>query len=78
MSSLVEAVRLARAAYVLVTLRPVGDVAAGAFMDRFYRHWLAQARSVPAAALQRTQRDYIEGRAKGDWTSFVLIGGAVL
>jgi CHAT domain-containing protein len=52
-------------------------VAAGAFMDRFYRHWLAQARSDPAAALQQTQRDYIEGRASGDWTSFILIGGVV-
>jgi CHAT domain-containing protein len=62
---------------VLVTLRPVGDVAAGEFMDRFYRHWLAQARSDPAAALHQTQRDYIGGRDKGDRDSFILIGGTV-
>jgi hypothetical protein len=52
-------------------------VAAGEFLDRFYRHWLAQARSDPAAALHQTQRDYIERRAKGDWDSFIPIGGAV-
>jgi CHAT domain-containing protein len=61
---------------VLITLWPVGDVAAGEFMDRFYRHWLAQARSDSAAAQQQTQRNYIEGRTSGDWTSFILIGGA--
>jgi hypothetical protein len=43
-------------------------------MDRFYRHWLRQARSDPAQAFRQTQRDYIEGRATGDWTSFILFG----
>ncbi len=73
---LVRALRTAGAANVLVTLRPVGDRAAPEFMDRLYRHWLAQPRSDPAAALQQTQRDYIEGRAKGDWQPFILVGGA--
>jgi CHAT domain-containing protein/tetratricopeptide (TPR) repeat protein len=72
---LVRALRTAGAAHVLVALRPVGDVAARDFMDRFYHHWLKQARSDPAAALQQTQRDYLAGRATGDWTPFILIGG---
>jgi CHAT domain-containing protein len=72
---LVRALRTAGAANVLVALRPVGDVSARDFMDRFYRHWLAQPRSDPAAAFRQTQRDYIEGRATGDWTPFILIGG---
>jgi hypothetical protein len=40
----------------------------------FYRHWLAQARSDPTDAFRQTQRDYIEGRAEGDWTPFILFG----
>jgi CHAT domain-containing protein len=74
---LVRALRTAGAAHVLATLRPVGDEAARDFMGHFYRHWLAQARSDPAAALRQTQQDYIDGRASGDWTSFILIGGVV-
>jgi CHAT domain-containing protein len=72
---LVRALRTAGAQNVLVTLRPVGDKAARDFMARFYSHWLAQTKSDPALALQKTQRDFILHDPGHDWTPFVLIGG---
>ena len=79
-SGLVQALRTAGARHVLVTLRPVSDEGAASFMESFYRHWLGQARSNPAAAFQAAQREAIRAAsgspAGGDptWAQFVLVG----
>ena len=79
-SGLVQALRTAGARHVLVTLRPVSDEGAARFMGSFYRHWLSQARSDPAAAFQAAQREAISAMpaspAGGDptWAQFVLVG----
>ncbi len=70
---LVRAFRTAGAANVLMALRPVNDSDAADFMTRFYHHWLQDNVSL-AEAFRQTQRDYIDGKASGDWTAFVLIG----
>lgn len=73
---LVRALRTAGAGNVLVTLRPVGDAASRDFMTAFYRHWLAQPRSDPAAALRATQRQYIsENKPPNIWEPYILVGG---
>ena len=59
-SGLVRALH-GRGSSVLVTLQPVGDVSAGAFMERFYYHWLNQTgHTDPAAALRATQLEYLQ------------------
>ena len=88
-SGLVRALRTAGARHVLVSLRPVSDEGAAAFMRRFYAHWLDQGRSSdPASALRATQRDYLGPDTAADaasggstpggpddtWTSFILVG----
>jgi CHAT domain-containing protein len=74
---LVRALRTAGARNVLVTLRPVGDIATRDFMTAFYEHWLGQqTRSDPAAALRATQRDYIKANKLPEvWAPYVLVGG---
>lgn len=73
---LVRALRTAGARHVLVTLRPVGDAATRDFMEAFYKNWLAQARTDPAAALRATQLKAIrKGQAPDGWSPYVLIGG---
>jgi CHAT domain-containing protein len=80
-SGLVRALRTAGARHVLVTLRPVADQGASAFMQRFYHHWLGQqGRSDPAAAFRAAQREAIGAVARGEskdqtWAQFALIGG---
>lgn len=79
-SGLIRALRTAGARYVLVTLRPVTDRAAAAFVKRFYFHWLSQTgASDPGAALRETQREYLPARSAGSpdptWASFILVGG---
>jgi len=49
-------------------------------MSAFYKTWLAQARSDPAAALQAVQRDWAasQDRAHADpanWAPWILVGG---
>jgi CHAT domain-containing protein len=85
-SGLVRALRTAGARHVLVSLRPVSDEGAAAFMRRFYAHWLGQGRSSdPAAALRATQREYLApdtdtsaasapGGPDDTWTSLILVG----
>jgi CHAT domain-containing protein len=66
---------------VLVTLRPVADHGAAAFMQRFYHHGLGQpGRSDPAAALRAAQVEAIAATAQGTgmnqtWAQFVMVGG---
>jgi CHAT domain-containing protein len=76
-SGLVRAFRTAGVRYLLVALRPVGDYGASNFMQRFYYHWLAQARSDPAAALRAAQLEAITAPDFRDptWAYFALIGG---
>jgi CHAT domain-containing protein/tetratricopeptide (TPR) repeat protein len=81
-SGLVRSLRTAGARYVLVTLRPVGDVSAGNFMRRFYFYWMTQGGSSdPAAALRQVQletpgqSDQPMSSTDATWASFVLIGG---
>jgi CHAT domain-containing protein len=80
-SGLVRALRTAGARHVLVTLRPVTDEGAADFMQRFYRHWLGQARSDPAAAFRATQVEVLAAapsasaaRRDQTWAQFVLVG----
>jgi CHAT domain-containing protein len=59
-----------------MTLWEVGERASKEFMVAFYKRWLQQKSSDPAAALRHTKLDYI--RAKRDpqlWALYVLIGG---
>jgi CHAT domain-containing protein/tetratricopeptide (TPR) repeat protein len=62
-AGLVRALRVAGAHNVLVTLRPVNDRSARQFMESFYRHWLGDPAGDAAAALQRTQKDYLAAAA---------------
>jgi CHAT domain-containing protein len=59
-SGLVRALRTAGARAVLVTLRPVNDMAAADFMKRFYGHWLGDARGDASTALRLTQQGYVK------------------
>ena len=80
-SGLVRALRTAGARHVLVTLKPVGDQGASAFMQRFYHHWLAQqGRSDPGVALRAAQVEAMVASTQGNttdqtWAQVVLIGG---
>jgi CHAT domain-containing protein/Flp pilus assembly protein TadD len=72
---LARALRTAGARNVLVTLRPVGDIATRDFMTAFYEHWLTQTHSDPAAALRATQLDYIKNnRLPEIWAPYVIVG----
>ena len=81
---LVRALRTAGARHVLVTLRPVDDARRTRLHGRFYRHWLGQDRSDPAAALRAAQLEMLarppQARAvrwagRDTWAHFALIGG---
>ena len=74
-SGLVRALRVAGARHVLVSLRPVSDGGAAAFMQRFYHYWLGQERSDPAAALRAAQQEAAADGGDRTWASFVLVGG---
>ncbi len=58
-SGLLRALRTAGARNVLVTLRPISDPDAQRFMERFYGHWLGEARGDLATALRQTQYEYL-------------------
>jgi CHAT domain-containing protein/Flp pilus assembly protein TadD len=74
-SGLVRALRVAGARNVLVTLRSVDDEQAAKFMQRFYFHWLSQAKSDPAAALRDAQAEYASAPTQDTtWTSFIIVG----
>jgi CHAT domain-containing protein len=62
---LVRALRIAGARQVLVSLWPVNDGEARDFMDAFYKAWLNQERSDPAAALRQVRLAYIAHRNPG-------------
>jgi len=76
---LVRAFQTAGARNVLMTLWPLNDPLARAFMEDFYRSWLdPQGQGSPAEALRKTQLDWIgDGDArKRDpkyWAPFVLV-----
>ena len=77
-----RALRTAGAAYVLVTLSPVPDAGASAFMQAFYRHMLEED-ITPAQALRATKLDYInspdqEQQNPTAWAPYQLIGGYML
>jgi CHAT domain-containing protein len=76
---LVRAFRIAGARMVLTTLWAVNDTEAKDFMIAFYRMWLQQAISDPAAALRATQLHYIHHRTVSlrdprVWAPYVLVG----
>jgi CHAT domain-containing protein len=76
MYGLVRAFRIAGAYAVLMTLWEVGDRASKEFMVAFYKHWLQQKRSDPAAALRQTKLDYIHAKRDPQlWAPYVLISG---
>ena len=80
-SGLVRALRTAGARYALLAPRPVSDAGAADFMGRFYRHWLGQGRSDPAAAFRAAQLEAMGAASAGAsrrdqiWAHFVLVGG---
>jgi CHAT domain-containing protein len=73
---LVRALRTAGARNVLVTLWPLNDGEARAFMVRFYKTWLSQTRSDPAKALRDIQLSYLKDDKLNDpriWAPYILI-----
>ena len=61
---------------MLMTLWPVVDGEARDFMVAFYREWLAQPVSDPAAALRAVKLEYIKrGVDARTWAPYVLVGG---
>ena len=71
-----RAFRTARAGYVLVALRPVGNQGASAFMQCFHHHWLAQERSDPADALRAARLEALAEPGSHDptWAYFTIVG----
>ncbi len=73
---LVRALRIAGARNVLVTLWPLNDGEARAFMIKFYKGWLSQTRSDPAKALRDIQLSYLKDDKLHDpriWAPYILI-----
>jgi CHAT domain-containing protein len=73
---LVRALRTAGARTVLVTLWPLNDGEARAFMIAFYKTWLSQTRSDPAKALRDIQLSYLKDDKLHDpriWAPYILI-----
>lgn len=76
-ASVQHALHLAGARHVVATLWPVGDDAARAVMEAFYRELLA-APDDPAAALRRVQEALCRGDSPfdlSDWAPWVVSGG---
>ena len=78
---LVRALRIAGARQVLMTLRPVDDLQARDFMVAFYKTWLQQPLSDPAAALRQTKLGYLTHSTPSlqnpsAWAPYVLVGGS--
>lgn len=76
---LVRSLRVAGATSVLMTLYPVNDRQARDFMIAFYKRWLAQRQSDPAAALRETKLAYLRDpdsqlRDPKVWAPYVLVG----
>jgi len=77
---LVRALRIAGSRQVLMTLWPVNDDEAEAFMADFYRTWLSQTVDDPAQALRATQLSYATSPdpARNNprrWAPYNLVGG---
>ncbi len=75
---LARAFRIAGARYVLMTLWPLNDALAQAFMSDFYQDWLSHPGEHPAAALRRTQLAFINSpdakrRQPRHWAPYVLV-----
>ena len=75
---LTRAFRIAGARSVLMTLWPVGDASAKAFMLQFYRHWFSAGMKDAAVALQKTRQAFIQHRTLAwreprVWAPFVLV-----
>jgi len=75
---LVRAFRTAGVRRVLMTLWPVNDVMARAFMTRFYWHWLSSGQGEPAIALHKTRLEFLHHAdpARRDpqvWAPYVLV-----
>jgi CHAT domain-containing protein len=73
----VRALRIAGVRNVLVTLRTIPDEDTKIFIERFYNNWLNDAEASPAAALEKTKRQFVP-KNDIDWTPYVLISNAVL
>jgi len=76
---LVRGFQIAGARNVLMTLWPLNDPLARAFMENFYQNWLdPQGHRSPAQALRKTQLDWIgddDARKRNPkyWAPFVLV-----
>ncbi|HYQ91971.1 MAG TPA: CHAT domain-containing tetratricopeptide repeat protein [Candidatus Competibacteraceae bacterium] len=76
---LVRALRIAGARQALVTLWKLNDGEARDFMTAFYKTWLSQERSDPAAALHQVRLSYINDPdpKRHDprvWAPYILVG----
>ncbi|MFO1434132.1 MAG: tetratricopeptide repeat protein [Candidatus Competibacteraceae bacterium] len=76
---LVRALRIAGARQALVTLWQLKDGEARDFMTAFYKTWLSQERSDPAAALHQVRLSYINDPdpKRNDprvWAPYILVG----
>jgi CHAT domain-containing protein len=70
---LARALRTAGAHNVLVTLWPLDDELARAFMVNFYKNWITQKQSDPAKALRDTQREWVRRSNPRVWAPYVLV-----
>ena len=78
---MVQALRIAGAKQVLMTLWPVLDKPTAAFMESFYKNWLTHPSQDPAAALDATkalfrQHENQDYRRPQVWAPFVLVGAS--
>nr|VFJ49527.1 MAG: Tetratricopeptide repeat-containing protein [Candidatus Kentron sp. FM]VFJ57864.1 MAG: Tetratricopeptide repeat-containing protein [Candidatus Kentron sp. FM]VFK06084.1 MAG: Tetratricopeptide repeat-containing protein [Candidatus Kentron sp. FM] len=75
---LTRAFRIAGARNILMTLWPLNDALAGAFMEDFYGNWLSEPGKTPAQALHVTRLAWIEHEDKRKreprhWAPYVLV-----
>jgi CHAT domain-containing protein/tetratricopeptide (TPR) repeat protein len=68
-----RAFKIAGAKYLIMSLWKVDDQSTKDFMTEFYRQWLGQELSIPAAFLAAQQKIRAKYPSPYDWAGFVLI-----
>jgi len=79
---LTRAFRIAGARHVLMTLWPLNDDLARAYMSEFYQDWLSHPGEHPSKALHRTQLAFINStdtkrRQPQYWAPYVLVESGI-
>lgn len=80
--NLARSFRVAGAKAVLVTLQPIDDALAAAFMEDFYDIWLAKPGTRPDVALRQTKQEWASDpdprkSHPSAWASFILVENRV-